>query len=65
MSSKMRDNLIKIIDYMELHPSVKNSEISDLLSLSSDISRLLLATLINEGILITSGKNKDRIYSLI
>lgn len=64
ISLKTRDNLIKIVDYMELHPSVKNAEISELLSLSSDRSRLLLTSLVNEGILITSGKNKDRIYSL-
>lgn len=50
---------------MKLHPSVKNAEISGLLSLSSDRSRLLLNTLVNEGILTSSGKNKDRIYSLI
>lgn len=65
ISSKTRDNLIRIIDYMELHPTIKNSEISELLSLSSDRSRLLLSTLVNEGFLTSSGKNKDRIYSLV
>lgn len=63
--SKTRDNLQKIISYMENHHSVRTSEISEMLDLSLDRSRLLLKALVDEGCLSVSGKNKDRIYTLV
>ena len=65
ISSKTRDNLKKIMEYMRTNPSVGNSEISELLGLSSDRTRLLLITLVNEGLLSMSGNNKERVYSLL
>lgn len=65
ISSKTRDNLRKITAYMENHPSVRNAEISQLLGLSTDRTRLLLAILVSEGVVLMSGKNKDRTYFIV
>jgi len=60
--AKTRDNLLRICDYLRSHPTVKNKDIATLLSLSDDRARVLLLTLVDNGLLRYSGEKKDRMY---
>lgn len=65
ISKKTRDNLLIMLEYLETHPSVKNHEIAELLSVSDDRARVLLLLLVDNGLLIAKGDRKERTYHLL
>lgn len=65
ISKKTRDKLLVMLEYLETHPSVKNHEIAELLSISDDRARVLLLLLVDNGLLIAKGDRKERTYHLL
>ena len=53
-----------IIPYLEDHGTAKNPELCDLLDLKPSRVRVLLKSLIDDGIVISENGNKHRIYCL-
>lgn len=56
--------LSAIIEYLQKHQNVTVSEIADLLSIKSSRSRDYLRMLVDRGILLPKGANKNRTYTL-
>lgn len=63
ISDKTRKNLMRIIEYMISHNTVKNHEIAELLNVSDDRARVLLMLLTENDILIAKGDKKERTYT--
>lgn len=64
ISEKTRDNLMRMLEYIGMHPVVKNHEIAEMLEVGDDRARVLLMLLVDNGILVAKGDKKDRTYSL-
>ena len=64
MSIKTLGNREQIIEYLTDHAEASSSEIADLLGLKPSRTKTLLAGLIVDGLLETSGGNRNRTYRL-
>lgn len=58
ISQKTRDNLNIIMEYVETHPTIHNSDIATLLGLSPNRARIHLLLLVDNGLLIAKGDRK-------
>lgn len=65
ISQKTRDNLLILLEYMDTHPVVHNSDIAALLSISPNRARVHLMLLVDNGFLVAKGDKKERTYHLI
>ena len=63
-NSTTEQKLCTIIEYMQKHQNVTVSEIADLLSIKASRSRDYLRMLVDRGILLPKGANKNRTYTL-
>ena len=54
----------QIVDYLTEHRSAKASEIADHIGLQPSRTRDYLTELVYAGIVITEGKNRNRVYRL-
>lgn len=63
-SSSVEQKLCTIIEYMQTHRVVTVAEIAQLLSIKSSRSRDYLRMLVDRGVLVTDGANKNRTYAL-
>ncbi|NLC92747.1 MAG: winged helix-turn-helix transcriptional regulator [Treponema sp.] len=57
-------NAEKILEYLQNHNSISNSEAQNILNMSPAGVRKIFVKLVEQGILIPSGANKNRIYRL-
>ena len=70
IGGKMADNstveqkLDIIIEYMQTHQSVSVSEVAGILSIKTSRTRDYLRMLVERGVLVANGANKNRTYSL-
>ncbi len=64
ISEKTRDNLLTIVDYILENKVARNNEIAQICNVGSDRARVLLLTLVENGILRPEGDKKDRRYTL-
>ena len=53
-----------IIEYLTENVTAKSSEIAELIGLKQTRTKEILKKMIGEGIIITEGENKNRIYKL-
>ena len=53
-----------IIEYLTENDTAKSSEIAELIGLKQTRTKEILKEMIGEGIIITEGENKNRIYKL-
>ena len=53
-----------IISYLTENISAKGVEIADLIGLKPSRSKEILTEMVNEGIIVTEGGNRNRIYKL-
>ena len=58
------DRMKQIVDYLTEHRSAKASEIADHIGLQPSRTRDYLTELVYAGIVITEGKNRNRVYRL-
>jgi predicted HTH transcriptional regulator len=63
-SSSVEQKLCVIIEYMQTHQNVTVADITQLLSIKSSRSRDYLRMLVDRGVVITNGANKNRTYTL-
>lgn len=63
-STGVEQKLDAIIEYMQNHPIVMVAEIADLLSIKPSRTRDYLRMLVDRGVLIAKGANKNRTYML-
>lgn len=61
---RTRNNLKSIVQFMFSHHPLQNSDVVALLRLSPNRARIHLMLLVENGILISSGDNKQRVYRL-
>lgn len=54
----------EIITYLTDHVSAKNTDIAELLGVKSTRVKQLLKELLNEGVVVAEGNNKNRVYKL-
>lgn len=54
----------EIITYLTEHVSAKNTDIAALLGVKSTRVKQLLKELLNEGVIVAEGSNKNRVYKL-
>ena len=54
----------EIITYLTEHISAKNTDIAELLGVKSTRAKQLLKGLLDEGVVIAEGGNKNRVYKL-
>ena len=70
ISDKTEENVIfeqklsAIIEYMQNHPSVTVSEMAEVLSIKASRTRDYLRLLVERGVLVAKGANKNRTYML-
>ena len=63
-NSTVEQKLGIIIEYMQMHQNVTVSEMADVLSIKASRTRDYLRMLVERGLLIANGANKNRTYSL-
>ena len=63
-NSTIEQKLDTIIEYMQMHQNVTVSEMADVLSIKASRTRDYLRMLVERGLLIANGANKNRTYSL-
>ena len=63
-SAIAEDRMKQIVDYLTEHRSAKASEIADHIGLQPSRTRDYLTELVYAGIVITEGKNRNRVYRL-
>ena len=61
ISERQKDT---VIEYLTDHAAVKTAEIAELLEVSLPRARAVLAKLIEEGIVVAEGGNRNRTYRL-
>ena len=54
----------EIITYLTDHVSAKNTDIAELLGVKSTRVKQLLKELLDEGVVVAEGNNKNRVYKL-
>ena len=54
----------KIIDYLKGHDIARTSELADMLGLQPSRTRDYITDLIKEGIVVSDGENKNKVYKL-
>ena len=63
-NSTIEQKLDTIIEYMQMHQNVTVSEMADVWSIKASRTRDYLRMLVERGLLIANGANKNRTYSL-
>ena len=63
-SSSVEQKLCMIIEYMQTHQNVTVADITQLLAIKSSRSRDYLRMLVDRGVVVTNGANKNRTYTL-
>lgn len=53
-----------MIDYLTENITAKTPEISDLLGIKDARARRLLSEMVSDGIIVTEGANRNRVYKL-
>lgn len=53
-----------VIDYLTEKVTGKTSEIADLLGVKETRARRLLSEMVDEGIIVAEGANRNRVYKL-
>ena len=64
MTTKTEVHRKLIVEYLSGHTFAKSNDISELLDLSTTRTKEILSKMIEEGIIIAEGSNKNRIYRL-
>ena len=54
----------EIITYLTEHISAKNTDIAELLGVKSTRVKQLLKELLDDGVIVAEGSNKNRMYKL-
>ena len=64
MTIKTARHKNEIITYLTDHVSAKNTDIAELLGVKSTRVKQLLKELMDEGVVIAEGNNRNRVYKL-
>ncbi len=64
LSAKTLAQREAVIDYLTIHVSAKNTELAELLDLKPTRIREIMKGLIEDGVVVTEGDNKSRVYRL-
>ena len=63
-SATIQNKKQKIIEYLKEHNAAKTSELADILGLQPSRTRDYLTELIKEGVIVSEGENKNKVYKL-
>lgn len=61
---KYEQQKLAVLDYLKSHPDAKSKDISAILSVESSRTKVVLSRMIDEGLIIADGANKNRTYKL-